>query len=160
MSAHIRKRLFVDFNVQGAIVRRIALYFCSAVLFILLPSAIFRTCLKPDQLFLAHLRDVIRDHWPLLLTLLSMLPFVFYDVVRLTNRFAGPIYRLRQQLERFQSGEEIQRIKFRDGDFWPDLATLVSSLVERVRVAEASAAPAQSGEDLVCSSDDQGKQQP
>jgi hypothetical protein len=160
MSARIRKRLFVDTGVQGAIVRRLALYFCSAVFFMILPSAIARTCLEPDHLFVTHLRDVIADYWPLLLTLVGMMPFVFYDALKLSNRFAGPIYRLRQQLERFGSGEEIQRIKFRDGDFWPDLAILVNSLIERVRAAESGSAATQPGEDLVCSSGEPGKQQP
>ena len=136
MSVRLRKRLFVDAQVQGAIIRRLGLYFCSAILFLLLPSAIARTVLEPDRLFLAHLRDVTREYWPLLLTAIAMVPFVFYDILKLTNRFAGPIYRLRRELQRFDAGDAVSPIKLRDGDFWEGLAIQVNSLLDRVRVAE------------------------
>jgi hypothetical protein len=154
MSVHIRKSLFVDAQVQGAIIRRLALYFCSTFVFLLLPSAIARTVLEPERLFFAHLRDVTSEYWPLLLTLIAMVPFVFYDTLKLTNRFAGPIYRLRRELQRFDNGEPISRIKFRDGDFWRELSIHVNSLLERVRVAEERGERSDPGEKAVCSSDD------
>lgn len=157
MSVRIRNRLFVDAQVQGAIVRRLGLYFCSALIFLLLPSAIARTVLEPERLFFAHLRDVTREYWPLLLTLIAMVPFVFYDTLKLTNRFAGPIYRLRRELQRFNSGEAISRIKFRDVDFWQDLAIQVNSLLERVRVAEERSEPSDPNQTAVCSPDDLGE---
>ncbi len=144
MSARIRKRLSVDDQVQGAISRRLGLYFCTALVFMLLPSTIARTFLEPERLFLTHLWDVIWEYWPLLLTLTAAMPFVFYDTLKLSNRFAGPIYRLRRQLQRFGSGEVISPIKFRDDDFWQDLATEVNTLLERVRAAEEPLRPTNS----------------
>ena len=136
MSELSRKRLFVDAQVQGPIVRRLGLYFCSAIIFLLLPSAIARTVLEPERLFFAHLGDVTREYWPLLLTLIAVVPFVLYDTLKLTNRFAGAMFRLRRELERFDNGEAVARVEFRDGDFWQDLAVRVNSLLERVRLAE------------------------
>jgi hypothetical protein len=142
MPARIRKRLFIDATVQGAIIRRLGVYLCSAIVFMVLPSAIARTYLEPDRLFLVHLGNVLTEYWPLLLTLIALLPFVLYDTLKLSNRFAGPIFRLRRHLQQFNNGEAVPRIKFRDGDYWPDLAILVNALIERVRVAEERAAAA------------------
>jgi hypothetical protein len=157
MSSRIRKRLFVDALVQGALVRRLGLYFCSAIVFVVLPSAIARTYLEPERFFFSHLLDVTTEYGPVLLTLIAMAPFVFYDALKLTNRFAGPIYRLRQQLQRFENGEDVSRIKFRDGDFWPDLAVQVNALLERVRIAEAGSAAAHLGKNAACSPDELGE---
>ena len=52
-------------------------------------------------------------------------------MLRLTNRFAGPICRLRQQLQGFDRGEAVAGMEFRTGDFWRDLAIHVDALFER-----------------------------
>jgi hypothetical protein len=153
MSVRIRQRLFVDVNVQGAIARRLGLYFVSAIVFMVLPSAVARTFQAPERLFFTHLHDVAVEYGPLLLTLLAMAPFVFYDALKLTHRFAGPVFRLRRQLARFDNGEPIVRLEFRDGDFWQDLAVLANALLERVRLAENRAASSQPGETDLCQAD-------
>ena len=55
-----------------------------------------------------------------------------YDLLKLTNRFAGPVYRVRVTLEHLVRGETIRPVKFRDGDFWCDLAPKLNVLAARL----------------------------
>ena len=54
--------------------------------------------------------------------MLLLLPVFLRDTLKLSNRFAGPMYRLRSALKSIVSDGTLKPIKFRDGDFWQDAA--------------------------------------
>ena len=136
MSRHLRKRLFVDKHVQSALISRFLLYWACIVVFITLPIAISQTFAEPHKYLVQHYADTWRSHWPILATLTALLPFVIYDTLRISNRFAGPVFRLRREVQRFVDGDQAVPVRFRDGDYWPDLGENFSALMERVRAAE------------------------
>ena len=43
-------------------------------------------------------------------------------ILRFTHRFAGPVLRLRRELRDLADGKQSPTLKFRDGDYWKDLA--------------------------------------
>lgn len=139
MSKPERKRLFVDKYAQGTVLLRIFVYWFSCLLFASVPLVIVRTVAEPDRLLVAHVAPVWSQYWPILITTTLLLPFLLYDALKVTNRFAGPIFRLRRELRRFEEGAEIGPIRFRDRDFWQDLAEQTNRLVERVEEAERRA---------------------
>ena len=51
-----------------------------------------------------------------------MLPILLLDVLITSNRFAGPLYRLRRSMRALAAGEHVQPVVFRDGDFWHEIA--------------------------------------
>jgi hypothetical protein len=132
MSSEVRKRLFVDPPVQGAIVRRAALYWAACLLFVSLPLIIGRTLADPDRLFYEHLGDLWGQYWPFLTCAALILPVILYDLAKLTNRFAGPVVRLRRALRQMADGGGLEPIHFRDGDFWPELAAEFNRAVDRL----------------------------
>jgi len=142
MSKPKRKKLFVDKYAQGTLLLRIFLYWFSCVLFASVPLVIGRTLMEPDRLLVAHVAPVWNQYWPILITTTILLPFLLYDALRVTNRFAGPIFRLRRELRRFEEGSDIVPIRLRDEDFWQDLAEQTNRLVERVKEAERRACQA------------------
>lgn len=117
MARKKRKRLYVDRLVQGAILMRLFCYGILCLLFATVPLSIVRTTMQPDRLLLDHFFDVCRQHWPILATLGALLPFLLYDALKLSHRFAGPIFRIQNDLDRFARSEEIPPIRFRDKDF-------------------------------------------
>jgi len=139
MSKPKRKRLFVDKYAQGTVLVRIVVYWFSCMLFASVPLVIGRTLVEPDRLLVAHVAPVWNQYWPMLITMTLLLPFLLYDALRVTNRFAGPMFRLRRELQRYEEGSDIRPIKFRDKDFWQDLADQTSRLVQRVQEAERRA---------------------
>ena len=64
------------------------------------------------------------------------IPLVIMDILRLSNRFAGPIFRLRREMAKLAAGENIGPLKFRDGDYWQDLAEELNRIAQRLQVGE------------------------
>ena len=71
--------------------------------------------------------------WPAALASLLILPAVLWDLTRMSNRFVGPIYRLRRSMRELREGKEIEPVKFREGDFWYDFAEDFNHLVASTR---------------------------
>lgn len=62
--------------------------------------------------------------------MIVLLPVFIRDTMKLSNRFAGPMYRLRTALSAWANGEETSQIKFRDGDFWQEAAANYNLVVK------------------------------
>lgn len=131
-----RRQWYIDPSVQKDLMMRFVYYWASAMLFLTLPIAIVQSVVDPAQSFVQHLLGAFATHWPILVSLSIMLPFAARDMLRLSNRFAGPIYRLRRELNRFVETEEIGEIEFRQGDNWRDIAEGINELVRYVHKLE------------------------
>jgi hypothetical protein len=132
-----RKRLFIDQRVQGAIIKRMVVYWLACMLFVTIPLLICRTLAEPERLLISQLGPVWKLYWPILATGTLLLPLLIFDALKVTNRFAGPLFRLRRNLQRFAEGKDVGPTRFRETDFWPDLAEQIDQLIERVRRAES-----------------------
>jgi len=84
-----------------------------------------------------------------------MLPIVLFDVLFLSNRIVGPIYRMRRSLRALAAGEYVAPIEFRKGDFRLELAdefnavaAYVESLKQQIAVPGANQSPASAGQQL------------
>ena len=131
-----RKKLFVDSNVQGALLRRIVLYWVCCLSFVILPLLIGRAIMEPDRLFYEQFGDLWSTYWPVFLAVLLLLPFTLYDVLKLSNRFVGPLFRLRREMGRLANGDAAEHIRFRDNDYWPELAETFNQIADRLAEKE------------------------
>ena len=132
-----REHWFIDSTVQLAIFKRMFIYWIGCLLLFTLPIAILRSSFGAGP-FLDEIVSVWKTHWPMIFTVLTFLPFVFYDVLKFSNRFVGPVYRLRRELEDFRRSGKVKKIrKFRDTDFWHDLYEGVNHLVDRIEELES-----------------------
>ena len=64
-----------------------------------------------------------------------VMPFVLFDFVRLSNRFAGPMFRLRRCMQDLADGKRVEPIHFRDGDFWQEIADAFNGILARMDAA-------------------------
>jgi signal transduction histidine kinase len=119
---------------------RLIAYWVASVMFITLPLAFFRTFAHPDCLFTDHLLAVWREHWTVFATATTLLPFVLFDFLKFSNRFVGPIHRMRQELNRFSQGERMRKITFREQDFWTDLSVGLNKMTQRIEELELQSA--------------------
>jgi methyl-accepting chemotaxis protein len=128
-----RKKTFVDPQVQGALVRRMVLHWVAFVGV----SAGVAFCLQvlsnPFQPVSEHAQQLWWTHGPFLLVLLFMLPVFVVDVIKLSHRFAGPIFRLRRVVRDLAEGKSYEPLKFRDFDYWQALAEDFNVMVERLQ---------------------------
>lgn len=124
-----RRRLLVDYRVQGALIGRVLIYWVLCLLGVLVIRATLSgLCVALDipwsdtgSLWLSQV-----------LASCLFVPFVVVDVLRMTNRFVGPMYRLRRQMERLAQGEAVAPIAFRKGDMWHDFAQAFNDLRSRM----------------------------
>lgn len=141
-----RKQYFIDPKVQGALMLRVVGYWFFCLFTMALALLLWRLVTGPARMFYLHFDDLWYWYGPAALSSLLVLPLVLVDSVRVSNRFAGPLYRLRRELRRLAAGEQVTPISFRAGDFWHDFAeefnavsNRMQQLVERANQAEAAA---------------------
>lgn len=128
-----RARKYVDRNVQGGLLTRMAIhwgvfFFTSAFAYIVVQAIV-----SPNGTsFLQRVQNSITEFSLLGLLMLTLMPAFLIDVVRFSNRFAGPIVRLRRFLRELGQNGEVPPLKFRDDDFWMEIANEFNVCRERI----------------------------
>lgn len=124
-----RKRYFVDRDVQGAILLRLVTHL-AVFLFV---TGVFLIFIE----MVAAPRDAVKNllprHGPTLFAMLVLAPIFIRDLCKLTNRFAGPMVRLKRAMHDLAEGREVAPVHFRQRDFWQDIASDFNRIVERVQ---------------------------
>jgi nitrogen fixation/metabolism regulation signal transduction histidine kinase len=127
-----RTKHFIDASVQGSLTRRIIFHWLAFLLVAFVVSFILQAMADPFRPLSAHLKEVWWTHGPFLLVAAFMLPAYILDTIKLSHRFAGPIYSLRRAMREVAAGEQPRRLKFRQRDFWKDLAGDYNTMLERL----------------------------
>ncbi len=138
----LRKRLFVDPKVQGTLVIRVLSYWIVCLVTVTLMLLCWSVLCTP-RLFYTHLDDMWFHYGAALVASLILLPMVIVDIIRVTNRFAGPMLRLRRSMRALARGEHVEPIRFREGDFWKEFADEFNAVVARVQRADCTPQPAE-----------------
>jgi nitrogen fixation/metabolism regulation signal transduction histidine kinase len=81
------------------------------------------------------------------------------DFVQFTNRFAGPVLRLRAAMRQVARGEAAPPLSFRDDDFWQELAADFNRIAARLsneskRPAAAAKREVEESDELVLTATD------
>ncbi len=142
MRSKARKTKFIDKPVQGQLVIRVLFYWvlCMWGMFCLLagvPMVLSWFVNSPGAPTAGQLvLQTWRMFWPAFFASGLVLPLLLLDVLRVSHRFAGPMYRLRNALRDVADGKCVAPIKFREGDFWCDMADEFNRVAARVRELE------------------------
>lgn len=143
MGQRNRKRLWINGDIQGAVLRRCLFYWLGCVIFLTVPLLLGHLFSEPNKLFFEHFGRLFARFWPIYLGLVALLPFILLDAVRFTNRIAGPIYRIQTQMSEVLAGNEAESVRFRQDDFWQDLAdqfNQVADLLKRQKPSNRASA--------------------
>lgn len=127
-----RGKEYVDPQVQGALWRRLVLHWFAYIGVAALLVVGLEWMNDPFRPF----AEIVRSAWwaysPLLLVLGCLIPVFVYDSIRLSHRFAGPVFRLRQVIHSLATGSTPERIEFRDNDFWKEIAQDMNRVIDRL----------------------------
>ena len=139
---NIRKKKYIDSAVQGAMARRIIQHWLTffAVLFVLLPLWRLIQTGSLSAPFSTMIIESWKETLPVLLILAAMIPIFVWDTIKLSHRFAGPMYRFQKTIQSLAAGEEVAPIRLRKGDFWHNVADDFNAMLQRVN-ARADAEP-------------------
>ncbi len=129
----VRRQLFVDPKIQGALAVRVVLYWVTCLITITLMLLCWRILTGPARMFYRHFDDMWFYYGPALIASCVLLPLVIVDVVRLSNRFVGPLLRLRCSMRALARGEHVEPIKFRGADFWREFAEEFNAVAARLQ---------------------------
>jgi len=144
-----RSKKFIDANVQGSLARRIIFHWLLFLMVAALASFILQVLSNPFRPLADHLRDIWWTHGPFLLVLLFLLPVFVVDSIKLSHRFAGPIYSLRRAMRDIAQGQPPRKVKFRRHDFWHDVAEDYNAMLLTLNVLDDNADAAEEDEQLV-----------
>jgi hypothetical protein len=147
MAQFKRKQLLVDPKVQGFLILRVILYYLASILSIEFLGLTWQIITGPEQptfaaYFTAH-------HWPavggrLLLASLILVP-ILYDMLHFSNRFAGPVFRMRRILRTVAQGGPVEVVRLRSGDYWHGFADDLNAALARLETGEPSEQPVGDG---------------
>jgi hypothetical protein len=138
-SMRIRKRLFVDHKVQGSLMLRAVEYWFCCVLTVALGLLAWSLVTGPDQPLYQFFLDAWHYFLPTAVVSLVILPLLVYDILKLSNKFTGPLFRLRRELRRLAAGENVPPLRFRRNDYWPELADEFNAVAQRMEMLAADA---------------------
>lgn len=119
---HQRRQLFIDRPVQVTLLLRALLYWAVCLMAQLLMVFFFAMVSSSADDFLANGPQL---WWHLQLSVIAslvLLPVILLDLLKLSHRWVGPISRLRTTLKALSRGEPVPPVRFREKDFWQDLA--------------------------------------
>jgi hypothetical protein len=136
-----RRKALVDPEVQGGILRRIAIHW--GLFFICNAMALMiwiRFYEQPDADWGQTFGDTLRRFLPFFIITMALIPAFVWDTLKLTNRFAGPILRLRSALMDASEGRAVAPLHFRTNDFWQEIAHNFNSVIERCSPPDTTAA--------------------
>jgi len=132
MSQPERNKTYVDPQVQGALARRLVVHWLLFILATFVVAFCMEVLGNPMLSVREHASRVWQVHGLFLLILIALLPVFIRDSIKLSHRFAGPIYRLRATIRSIAEGNPAPRLKFRKSDYWLDLAEDFNKMVERL----------------------------
>ena len=147
-----RKRLLVDPKVQGSLLIRAGAYWCFYAIAITEILLSWNIISGPDGPFIGYFRfgQLWEEHGVVMIASLLILPIMLLDALYISNRFVGPIYRMRRTMRAIAAGENVGPLQFRKGDFRLELAdeiNAVAAYVEELKrqgVAANKSTPANS----------------
>ncbi len=158
-SKHPRSKFLIDQSVQGAITWRIIVHWSSFIVAGFCFGFVFQMLANP----FTDLGQQFSIFWwnqvGFIFVLLFMTPVIICDTIKLSNRFAGPVYRLRDTIRRINAGENPPPVHFREDDFWREMADEFNAMTLQLRALndDDAKSPADNDEAVAATVVDQEK---
>ncbi len=132
MSKNQRGKEYIDPQVQGALWRRMVTHWVAYIAVAMVLALGLEWMSDPFRPFSQVANQAWWTYSPFLLILLFLMPAFIYDSIRLSHRFAGPVYRLRQVIKNLAAGDQPKQMEFRENDFWKEIAKDVNQVMDRL----------------------------
>ena len=136
-----RHVLVTDKVVQGALLWRLAFYGACGLFYFSVIEFLDVALANPAQsrweIAMGFLERSI--YWAP--GIVVLMPIFAYDLLRFSNRFTGPVTRIRKEIRDLTTGAQLEPIEFRGNDFLRELADEYNALREEmIKLREQAAA--------------------
>jgi hypothetical protein len=125
-----RRQIMLDQPVQGLLLGRATVYW----LFCLLTYQTAQWAwLRWNDPTSPTWTSLVATYWPAAAGSLLALPLVWFDLLRVSHRFVGPVASVRNALKRVELGDRLPPLQTRQGDLWRDLIERFNQTLPRPR---------------------------
>jgi hypothetical protein len=131
-----RKKHFIDACVQGSLARRIIGHWLVFILVAAVASFVLQVLSNPFRPLASHLQSLWWTQGPFLLVMVFLLPVFVIDTIKISHRFAGPVYNLRRAIREIVDGKRPRKLKFRRHDFWHNLADDYNAMLLKLNLLD------------------------
>jgi methyl-accepting chemotaxis protein len=139
-----RKKQFVHRGLQSALVCRAMWHWLLSLVAITSSTLILWLLYGNSAVGIGGVTAAVLTVWKpfafVLLAAVAVLPIIVIDLLKTTNRVAGPLVKLNNQLKRLSQGDDIAPIKFRDHDYCPELAESFNAVLVRIQKLQSELA--------------------
>ena len=147
MAKHARLKKMINWTIQGPIVTRLLVHFLSynvATVFLLLVVYGIRGSLAAvsDQPLVAAPMTFWQQAAPVVICMFVMMPFMVWDLMKLTNRIAGPLYRFESLLKEYGKTGTLPLAVLRDDDLLTDYRQHFNEFVQALHARFPETRPA------------------
>ena len=111
MSRPQRRKRFIDSNVQGALARRIIFHWLVFLLVASLAAFLLQVLSDPFRPLASTSQNLWWTHGPFLLVMVFLLPVFVVDTIKISHRFAGPIFSLRRAMREVAAGQAAAQVE-------------------------------------------------
>ncbi len=129
MNKCTRQQIMIDQQVQGALIGRVVLYLCLSLVATILFSCCGVVWFPPANGAVQSSHLVLRSVVPAAFGALLVAPLAISDIIRQSNRFVGPVHRLRNSMKRVHSGDSVTPESVREEDHWADVIEQFNQLL-------------------------------
>jgi hypothetical protein len=143
MAHYKRKKLFVDPEVQRLLILRVIAYWlaCMATLEILRLTWVIASGPEQPTFFAYFVNYDWRDVGGRLLIASVLLVPIVWDMLSFSNRFAGPVFRMRRILRDVAKSGTIEHLRLRNGDYWHGMANDLNAALQRLASSDSRPSP-------------------
>lgn len=135
MAKRFRLKKMINWTIQGPIVMRLIVHFMAynvATVFLLLAIYGIKSSLAAINDDPASVEPMTfgQQIAPVVISMCLLMPFMIWDLMKLTNRIAGPLFRFERILKDFERSGTIRPATLRDGDLLTDYQKQFNCFVE------------------------------
>lgn len=135
MPRKLRLKKLNNWNIQGPIVVRLLTHFMAFnVASVFLMMTVFAIRTKLASIVEYQNGSGALTFWqqtaPVIICMLVMAPFMVWDLIALTNRIAGPLFRFERLMKDFVKCGQLQSAALRDGDLLTDFQNQFNEFAE------------------------------
>jgi hypothetical protein len=123
---HQRKQVYVSRAIQGRIVSKLAIYWATYHLALWHGMFLFHYFLYRSQLmadpqmtaipFATQYSQFLTQNYSMLICAAAVFPLIFWDMMKVTHRVAGPLVRFAHTLSELKQGKKVRPVTLREGD--------------------------------------------
>lgn len=146
MPSQNRKVQYVGEQIQRVLATRAAFHWCFCLAVVFMSVLLSHMASQPELGIIGNCKATWLTMGAPVLLGACFLPWVIIDSLRLSNRFSGPLARIRRNLQTMQAGVPVAPIRVRERDFFQDIVQEINSLAASLdQSGSRAAAPLPTG---------------